>query len=260
MLMIDFVAMIKFKKFFLCIVLCLVSTLFLVSVENKVMSSMDNKKTTLNIKTPIPNTFGLQLFHGLVRRVWLTEFNHGNVTDIANIIYIDGFCEAIGSDSNNARFEPSGSSQNKSKDFIVWPYQCDPVLLDYSHVTKDTKGNTFVWVKMLDFPGADDVIPITFSLVKGNRLGKYAMSDQRYDEIRGHLQSNGRALYKSNSRILEKWNWEDIPENHMSSNIEYDTVMKNRVLLLSWDGEVYSRENGYVTYRVSVPENFFQPW
>jgi len=117
---------------------------------------------------------------------------------------------------------------------------------------------------MLDFPGVDGIIPVVFNIVKDNRLGKYAISDQRYAEIREYLVSNGRGLFKTNSRYLEKMNWDDISvsnsEYHHTSTKIYDTVMKNRILLLSWDGEVYSRENGLVTYKIDVPENFFLGW
>ena len=216
--------------------------------------------TKLRTKTPIPNTFGLHLLNKLVDRVWVTEFNGGKVTDFSIFRKNKDFCKGRISTINNEEVDFALSDFQKAEELFIWPYLCRPVRLIYDHVTRDTRSETFIEIEMVDFSGVDRVLPEVFDILTKNRLGDYKMSDQKYDAIKEKIKLSATVLRTTNSSKLEEWSWEDVPEEQNIGDLEYDTVMKNRVLMLSWDGEVHSKRAGYVTYKLKVPENFFQGW
>ncbi len=230
---------------------------------------MGSDNARLNIKTPVPNTFGLKFLTELAGRVWVTEFNRGRASDFLRLQRDNKFCEdrVFTLNSEDVSFTLPDPQE---EDFLIWPYRCSPVRLIYDHVTKDTKDETFIVLEMVYFPGVERVLPTIFKILDKNQLGKYKITEQRHMDITNKLLSAGEIFRGISLRKLarmlntypelERMYWDDIPVVKPDASIKLRKVLKKRVLLLSWNGELDTRREGYVTYKLTVPENYFQPW
>ncbi len=216
---------------------------------------------SMGFKKPMPNTIGFVLLRGLADRVWLTEFNNGEPVYFPGIFDFYKFCRGNVSalDGSQADFPFVMKGEKQDKSFLIWPYKCHPTRLVYDHIRRDTVEESHIFIKMLDFPNVDKVLPSVFEIIKSNKLGKYKLSNEQKLKITELQKLNYRYTPSNVTRGLEKRSWLDGPELQNGHIDEYDRYVKNRLQMLSWDGVLHSRENGYVVYKINVPRNYFKP-
>ncbi|MBO6892275.1 MAG: hypothetical protein JJ866_10080 [Roseibium sp.] len=217
---------------------------------------LGESENQMNFKVPSPNTIGINLLEDLANRVWLSEFNGGVALTFYDTLKQEFCGEDIKSPIEGTP-EYSVLREHRPRALVAWPYKCRPVRIQLDHVSKNTAGETDIFVEMLEFESVDMVLPRVYSLVESNRLGSYKIDKEKYGVISDHARLVNWPTALSNKKSVESKAWLDSDEETSNFEDEFAKYEKSRLLKLKMSEDRFDSKDGIVTYKVRVPENFF---